>query len=1455
MSTSWWDDFSNNLATDLAPLVALLGESPTKQYLSECLTLEDVIIFAMGPMGIITAIVSAIRVCGGPSLRAFIGRAQEGAGAAEAELCSSTSPDVCELYNNNGIARIFGRPKLLEIIHNPEPDGKEFFSAKRVEATAGLYSSKEYIGKNRHPWTEPKKVAWWDRRSRDSQTTTNFAPSPNLSLNIGIESRGRIWFTTVAVLGALLQSAVLVWAALARYYYLWIRESQEDEYAIPLTVVGTVLLCLGMGLCAYLIENKTGERIYRRAAGKDAFRMYWIQPGNQRVGDQVFESFAYTDEKYPLQRYITSWKKTDKSIPRTCWIRTAVATTTAGFFCQFLGLRACHPSVAVAQFIVTIFMSLIRAGLRTRRLKREDNVMERYPAFIEGHELDFLAFRLGHGIFGIPPEPCYWTNKDSRHLWMVSSISENGQLETDTPAANTPPDPRENEDDKSKALQKLNVENSSILSGFRINPEASYRSEPCLVSTAKKEISQWIEERYRMDQDHPQGQKTTVPLNAAVKTFLYRSRLAHLTGLEAPKSDDSDCWGGKFVAVRDAALILALAIEDTMEILFAPDSQPPVKLYEPWDKAVRIFWTARCSLWNPPIQKESQGNSIRMSLDPQKEFQSNSIHMSLEKAIGQGGPEGPWRADRSELEALLSLWVWSLKEPSEIEGAKETDSKRAGPSISRILAIQEDAKDESSERLNLEIWREQGRKRIQKRRLQVDANCGRSGNRSELRALDWVEVENAVWWKDDGKFIVRNGGQPQGSRNQRRFFGWHSVKKTWPCRELAVLETTSKSSLVLNCAQEIYSTFLTAILKIVGDFGSTTVRQHEEGLTATNDNIERIRNALELRGLCDTDESFACVIPVLITENKLKPPDQIFSVASQLENEYRLNGSWKKYRELVHWKLGLLFAGVLSGGEQDSAENMETTNRFRLSFIEACEIGRRALLKNNEDEENLFGYEVIAELFERYSQDEDLKKISFIWVDSETVPGRGSALSLADAIQCYGQVALWCLEKESRPLRSQKQEAEKKLSKDSPTPKPISPSLLDAIRGSDLSSTLYHLQRKYLPEPRKTQAFISASRTGWYMVMETLLKLGASPNQEDERNRTALSYALELGDINSARVLIEKEAELNTRGLDDPEKWRRICRHAAKQGRTMIMKEMLEKWGSSLFHDEDDQGMTPLGWAITAGNAATVRVLLSDSWIGHNEYYTKPPLHLAIKEGREDMVDMLLEAGLDPNFKNDSLSTINSPPLVYAVKLGVGDRPSKESIFTRILNTKNVDVACTDGAGRTALWWAAALGLDSYVQGLLKSENVKVLNKPDHHGTTPLSIAVQAGNLGAVRLLQETELSDNNVHLRDIFIAAKNGKTSIVEELLPPRIRRKDDAARLLERHGLEEMWPTIARSRFWHRDGEYYNDNIEGGSNFDRALQEIGPLPGDQNETRVSLKLWGSGEEWLSPDVATISR
>lgn len=68
------EEFSNNLFSDLAPLLTLFGEQVTKQFLSMALGWADNILLAMGPLGVITAVVSAIRIGGVRFLKALIGR-------------------------------------------------------------------------------------------------------------------------------------------------------------------------------------------------------------------------------------------------------------------------------------------------------------------------------------------------------------------------------------------------------------------------------------------------------------------------------------------------------------------------------------------------------------------------------------------------------------------------------------------------------------------------------------------------------------------------------------------------------------------------------------------------------------------------------------------------------------------------------------------------------------------------------------------------------------------------------------------------------------------------------------------------------------------------------------------------------------------------------------------------------------------------------------------------------------------------------------------------------------------------------------------------------------------------------------------------------------------------------------------------------------------------------------
>jgi len=94
----------------------------------------DHVIFAMAPLGIITAIVGAIRVGGPPWLRAVIGRARENRAAPEVELMSSTSHEVCELWNGEAVVRMVGRPKIQQLVFLDDCEDGETFGIYSVAA-------------------------------------------------------------------------------------------------------------------------------------------------------------------------------------------------------------------------------------------------------------------------------------------------------------------------------------------------------------------------------------------------------------------------------------------------------------------------------------------------------------------------------------------------------------------------------------------------------------------------------------------------------------------------------------------------------------------------------------------------------------------------------------------------------------------------------------------------------------------------------------------------------------------------------------------------------------------------------------------------------------------------------------------------------------------------------------------------------------------------------------------------------------------------------------------------------------------------------------------------------------------------------------------------------------------------------------------------------------------------
>ncbi|RWA06544.1 hypothetical protein EKO27_g8554 [Xylaria grammica] len=303
-----------------------------------------------------------------------------------------------------------------------------------------------------------------------------------------------------------------------------------------------------------------------------------------------------------------------------------------------------------------------------------------------------------------------------------------------------------------------------------------------------------------------------------------------------------------------------------------------------------------------------------------------------------------------------------------------------------------------------------------------------------------------------------------------------------------------------------------------------------------------------------------------------------------------------------------------------------------------------------------------------------------------------------------------------------------------------------------------------------------------------------------------------------ARILLENGALLRPQGRY---KYKRAgaLHYAAKQGHPVIIRDILDKFGHGLMDDavfdDEQRWTTSLSCGIKSGNPAAVEALIRGAHGSElNHYHTaEPVLHLAIAENQGAIVDVLLNnKAVDINFNHSE--TVDSPPLVCAVRL------RNEPIFEKILNAAKVDADSPDAQSRTALWWAAALGLDSYVEKLLASRKLYHLDRHDNKGDTALSIAVRLGHLGVVRQLLRVHQA-STIGLEPIIFAAKNGHTPVVEELLPYKVTDKKAAEQLLQRYGLQQVWLDIENSKAWE---EVKDEEKSTESDYDGKISESEP-------------------------------
>ncbi|KAI5807770.1 hypothetical protein BZA77DRAFT_255946 [Pyronema omphalodes] len=755
------DDSVNNLFSDLAPLLALFGEQFAKQFMSESLGWLDNVIFAMAPpLGIVTAIVSAIRVGGPVWLKAVIGRARENRAAAEIELMSSTSHEVGELWNGTAIVRSLGRPEIEQIIYIAnDPEYKKTYGLHTLESATDM----GYFTIERKFWTHE--------------------PAPNISLNIHRSSDTNELYV-VAIAGIILQSSVLIFAGFTVYHPAFNRRFYKNdqpvsEYAYPLLLVGTVILATGMVVCSAYLQHK---------ADLDDARILWLQKGHL-VSDQSFDSFIiFANGK--KKQFLTSRRKPDShsfgTSPFQSKLLRLIANTKfeffaiagsfvgfAGFVLQFQAFRGMHWSTSIAQliavFLMTTLRALVRRGLTVKPITEK---------VLENHEMDWLAL----GISTM-----------QGHFWERYTGGQGG---------------------KSSEIPKGNSRPESIV----MKP------------------SRW----FVVAGDAHLAQRGSLHLSANI---LRRGNPLRRTFCH--KRSSSFQWEREIV---------------TREINSFED----------------IITSLKDIIASSEMRKAPSATTFTWILKIEVDGQIEDVHLIVRRS----DEDAKWRIRVSELEALLSLWMFDFQSyPTVLDSFKSNSRTRVlGP---RTSGLNRDLRWWMSDDVNRGINRT-GRRNVPTR---PDLTIG-------FRGLDTY-----------AEFAPSGKVKPGPSSPQR-------VDSGGEIDRLSMITTSPVDTLL---AQHIFSSFMWAISEHIpsekinksttavkkGDFFNANDINSFLSCRLENRTITGLAADIERTGLVSLDEAYTFIIPPLSVANQL-PVEVMADFIRQNVKEHEVNMRWEGCRQHLY---------------------------------------------------------------------------------------------------------------------------------------------------------------------------------------------------------------------------------------------------------------------------------------------------------------------------------------------------------------------------------------------------------------------------------------------------------------------------------------------------------------------------------------------------------------------------
>jgi ankyrin repeat protein len=330
-----------------------------------------------------------------------------------------------------------------------------------------------------------------------------------------------------------------------------------------------------------------------------------------------------------------------------------------------------------------------------------------------------------------------------------------------------------------------------------------------------------------------------------------------------------------------------------------------------------------------------------------------------------------------------------------------------------------------------------------------------------------------------------------------------------------------------------------------------------------------------------------------------------------------------------------------------------------------------------------------------------------------------------------------------------------------------------------------------------------ACRRGNVQATLRLLELGANPNSQSAKGRTALFEAILRIKDNMSSKELEKSTEIikNLLELASPGNEvdvnipnpklsnRTALMMAIYRGHTEMALPLLRHPKIEI-NQQDAGGYTALSLAAFVGTTDVVRELVEfdEILVDKSEYSASRTALMFAAEGNHcEIVEMLLRRGAKPNLKNSNGATA----ILRAVEEG-----SVDVVRVMIDPQWEVNLFSLDEDNRTLMHGAAEYGQTEILQ-ILHEKGLQV-NARDSIGMTPFHVACKCGRLDTAHYLLEigADSSINDTHGRTPFIVAyQYGQDELMELCKNEGTNRVADAQQNLRLDDLP-VWSLVVQQR-----------------------------------------------------------